>query len=329
MVDGIGTTKYAYQPGGQLYTEDGPWDNDTVTNLYDPAAAGMRSDLILQQPTGLWTNRFTYDAAHRLTNVTSKAGTFTYAFDAARSTLITKLTLPNTSYITNTFDNMARLTGTWLKNSNHTTLNSHSYSYNEAHQRTQQVFSAGSTVGYTYDPIGQLKVADSATSSEDRGYAYDAAWNLNYRTNSAGTDTFSVNNRNELTYDTIGGYAYTDTYDNNGNLTQHNYGYGDDTHTFAYDGENRLKEANYYYLGGLTDKIIFQYDGLSRLRIRTTCNVASGTTNVVRYIYDGWRVIQERDNSNTPTVSYTRGSDLSGSMEGAGGIGGLLARSHD
>jgi len=39
------------------------------------------------------------------------------------------------------------------------------------------------------------------------------------------------------------------------------------------------------------------------------------------------RGIQERDGSNTPTVSYTRGSDLSGSMEGAGGIGGLLGRS--
>src|ERR1051326_1040406 len=39
------------------------------------------------------------------------------------------------------------------------------------------------------------------------------------------------------------------------------------------------------------------------------------------------RVIQERDDSNNPLVSYTRGNDLSGSMEGAGGIGGLLARS--
>src|SRR5439155_26740489 len=44
------------------------------------------------------------------------------------------------------------------------------------------------------------------------------------------------------------------------------------------------------------------------------------------YVYDGKRVIQERTSS--PTVSYTRGSDLSGSFEGAGGIGGLLARSH-
>jgi hypothetical protein len=32
--------------------------------------------------------------------------------------------------------------------------------------------------------------------------------------------------------------------------------------------------------------------------------------------------------NNIPTVSYTRGHDLSGSLEGAGGIGGLLARSH-
>jgi RHS repeat-associated protein len=48
-----------------------------------------------------------------------------------------------------------------------------------------------------------------------------------------------------------------------------------------------------------------------------------------RYIYDGKRVIQERDGNNVPTVTYTRGKDLSGSLEGAGGIGGLLARSHD
>jgi RHS repeat-associated protein len=47
----------------------------------------------------------------------------------------------------------------------------------------------------------------------------------------------------------------------------------------------------------------------------------------VRYVYDGMRVMQER-NSSTPTVAYTRGNDLSGSLEGAGGIGGLLARSH-
>ncbi len=34
------------------------------------------------------------------------------------------------------------------------------------------------------------------------------------------------------------------------------------------------------------------------------------------YIYDGLRVIQERNGTNnTPTVSYTRGNDLSGALE--------------
>ena len=50
-------------------------------------------------------------------------------------------------------------------------------------------------------------------------------------------------------------------------------------------------------------------------------------SQTVVYVFDGRRVIQERDGNNVPTVSYTRGKDLSGSLEGAGGIGGLLARS--
>jgi RHS repeat-associated protein len=49
-------------------------------------------------------------------------------------------------------------------------------------------------------------------------------------------------------------------------------------------------------------------------------------TNEVRYVYDGNLVIQERDANNLPSVTYTRGKDLSGSLQGAGGIGGLLAR---
>ncbi len=44
-------------------------------------------------------------------------------------------------------------------------------------------------------------------------------------------------------------------------------------------------------------------------------------------LYDGMRVIQERNSPNVPVVSYTRGNDLSGSLEGTGGIGGSLARS--
>ena len=36
MVDPVGITAYAYAAGGQLWTEDGPWSSDTVTNTYNP-----------------------------------------------------------------------------------------------------------------------------------------------------------------------------------------------------------------------------------------------------------------------------------------------------
>jgi RHS repeat-associated protein len=47
-----------------------------------------------------------------------------------------------------------------------------------------------------------------------------------------------------------------------------------------------------------------------------------------RYVYDRMDVVQERNSGKTPTVTYTRGTDLSGTLQSADGIGGLLARSH-
>src|SRR5436190_9805182 len=73
----------------------------------------------------------------------------------------------------------------------------------------------------------------------------------------------------------------------------------------------------------------FSYDGKMRRRIRKefTWSASGWTlTNEVRYVYDGNLVIQERDSLNLPSVTYTHGKDLSGSLEGAGGIGGLLGR---
>jgi RHS repeat-associated protein len=108
-------------------------------------------------------------------------------------------------------------------------------------------------------------------------------------------------------------------YDLNGNLTN------DGLRNFVYDDENQMVEVL------VTNQWMsqFQYDGKMRRRIRkefTWTNSAWAQTNAVFYVYDGNLVIQERDQNNLPTVTYTRGKDLSGSLEGAGGIGGLLAR---
>src|SRR5262249_54867765 len=79
-----------------------------------------------------------------------------------------------------------------------------------------------------------------------------------------------------------------------------------------------------------TWKTEFLYDGVGRRRVKKEY-IWSGSAWLLngetRYVYDGLLVIQERDGNNSPTVSYTRGLDLSGTRQRAGGIGGLLARS--
>lgn len=112
------------------------------------------------------------------------------------------------------------------------------------------------------------------------------------------------------------------TYDVNGNLLS------DGTRNFAYDDENEL-------IGACVSNAwsnSFAYDGKMRMRIERDFTWQGGAwsqTSELHFIYDGNVVIEERNASNNPLVSYTRGNDLSGSLQGAGGIGGLLARTHD
>jgi len=108
-------------------------------------------------------------------------------------------------------------------------------------------------------------------------------------------------------------------YDANGNLRTNGARFYD------YDDENqliRVTEPGSW-------KSEFFYDGRMRKRIQTEYEWTNGawkTNQIVRYVYDGVLVVQERNGMNVPTVAYTRGKDLSGDMAGAGGIGGLLIR---
>ena len=110
-------------------------------------------------------------------------------------------------------------------------------------------------------------------------------------------------------------------FDANGNLTN------DATKSLSYDVENQL--TNVTVAGQWRED--FLYDGFNRRRITRQYLWDAGTsgwalTNETRFIYDGNVVIQEWSSNNLAQVSYTRGSDLSGLLQGAGGIGGLLAR---
>lgn len=396
MVDAAGTTKYTHTTAGLLETEDGPWDDDTVTYMYQNR---LRTGLGLAQPNASpWTQSYGYDGAKRMTSLASGAGAFTYAYDPVRHLQVGNLTLPGGAYITNAYDSVARLLSTVLKNSAGTALDSSAYTYNQANQRTYVTRTEGSFVGYTYDNMGQLKTAlgnePGGTTNrlhEQCGYAYDAAGNLNWRTNNALLQQFQANDLNELT--TVSrtvestltvagtttspaanvtvnssnavlysdstfakdGFALADgtntftaiaqdaygrrdtntstcylpsstsfTYDANGNLTN------DGRRSFSYDDENQLVSVVVTNGPGDSKRSDFVYDGRMRRRIRREYIWQSGIWNLqseIRYVYDGSLAIQERDANNLPLVTYARGLDLSGSLQGAGGIGGLLARS--
>jgi RHS repeat-associated protein len=245
---------------------------------------------------------------------------------------------------------MSRLTNSFLFNSISTPLDGHVYQYDRENQRTNEIRETdSSTVAYSYDNIGQLTVADSSVPAEDRGYTYDTAWNLNFRTNNGSLSTFIPDNKNQLT----NSFAARNVYDSNGNMVTNN----NNQNVLVYDDENELTRY-FHYQNGINNptagdtRTDFVYDGLNRMRKRIewvwTCNPQQsplggaqpnsggggggsscvwGEVSETWYVYDGRRVIQERDSNNVPTVSYTRGNDLSVSLEGAGGIGGLLARS--
>jgi RHS repeat-associated protein len=108
-------------------------------------------------------------------------------------------------------------------------------------------------------------------------------------------------------------------YDANGNLI------GDGTRTFQYDAENELTNV---WLSGQW-QVGFIYDGLNRRRIEQDSAWEGGTwvkTNETHFVFDGMLPVQERDSNNNVLGTYTRGLDLSGSVAGAGGTRGLLAK---
>ena len=125
----------------------------------------------------------------------------------------------------------------------------------------------------------------------------------------------SSTNSSTVNLQTTNGFSY----DSNGNLLF------DGTRNFVYDDENEL--ISVWVANTWSNN--FVYDGKLRRRIERDYGWIGGSwteTNEVHFIYDGNVVVQERNANNLPTVSYTRGNDLSGTLQGAGGIGGLLAR---
>jgi RHS repeat-associated protein len=116
------------------------------------------------------------------------------------------------------------------------------------------------------------------------------------------------------------------SYDLDGNLTQ------DGLWSYTWDGENRLVAVESVW--GVAEegrrRLEFRYDAQGR-RVEKVVyawdpqqwNYIAQSTN--RFVYEGWNLVAVLDQNNTPLLSFVWGTDLSGTTQGAGGVGGLLS----
>jgi hypothetical protein len=116
----------------------------------------------------------------------------------------------------------------------------------------------------------------------------------------------------------------TFAHDADGNLTS------DGRWTYSWDGENRLVQMirDSDSPTGTRQKLVFEHNHQGR-RIRkqfyTYNNGWQEQTDTV-FLYDGWNLVAElnANSGNARVRTYVWGTDLSGSTQGAGGVGGLL-----
>jgi len=278
------------------------------------------------------TTTFTYDAAHRLTDITDAQGNrLHYTLDAAGD---------------KTQEQVLTAAGTVVRNL--------SRSYNALGQVTavidglsQTVFSAGTSGSYDgngnlvhstdalgiqhqqgFDALNRLQSTianyngtDPATSNTQMAFDYDALDRLDGVADPDGLDTVStydgLGNRTELASPDTG--TSTDTYDAAGNRLTHTDAKGT-VSTSTYDALNRLTGTTY---ADSTLNVSYAYDepdtvtGCSGTSpIGRLTRVVEGSVSTV-YCYDGRGNItrkQQVTSSQTDTTdyAYTAGNRLSG-----------------
>jgi RHS repeat-associated protein len=171
-------------------------------------------------------------------------------------------------------------------------------------------------------------------------YDYDPIGNRqSYTEGAAPPTTYTTNNVNK--YPSTADPAESFLYDKDGNLIE------DGDLLYSWDFENRLESVVPKSPGPGDVLLMFEYDYEMR-RVRKVAypwhdalgDWSTTPSRDIRFVYDGWNLLLELDGrdltdgsgggpdgqpDNTVIRKYTWGLDLSGTLQAAGGIGGLLA----
>ena len=355
------TNLTAFSAGSPLLSDEYGYDNASrlasVTDASGNAAtysylanSPLVSQITFKQSgTTRMTTTKQYDYLNRLTQISSVPSvsgvlplTYNYSYNSANQR--SQDTLADGSYWTYGYDSLGQVT-------------------NGCKHFAGGMLVAGQQFGYAFDTIGNrtLTLAGGDTNGGSLRLANYQANSLNQVTNrdvppyvdimgaSILTNTVIVNgqtasrnqeyfrqqvlvnNTNSALWTNIivsGGQSVTGNlyvaqepetfkYDADGNLTN------DGRWAYTWDGENRLIQMTVNTNVGPLFQLTFAYDAKGR-RIQKAVATNSVGVYTNNFLYDGWNLVVELTPGNALIRNYLWGNDLSGSLQGAGGVGGLL-----
>lgn len=346
VTSGSNAAAYAYVPNSALVQgiafTNGPTPYLTTTKSYDNLdRLAAISHALNTQPSSLNFN-YTYNAANQRTRVTHADGAYwSYAYDALGQVTAGR------KYLGDDTPALGQNYGydyDDIGNRKTATVNGRASAYtaNTVNQYVQR------TVPGSFDLLGTADAAAVVTANgapvqrqgetfyqslslpntSSSQYASIAVNGVRTGAGTSGADVNVTQNRSVFIAQTPENL----TYDADGNLTS------DDRWIYTWDAENQLigceTQPAAVTAGAPKQKLVFAYDGQGR-RIQKkvyTWSTAIGAyqlANDTRFVYDGWNLLAELSvNGSVATVrcAYLWGTDLSGSMQGAGGVGGLLFR---
>ena len=170
-----------------------------------------------------------------------------------------------------------------------------------------------STIRTPLDRLASETASGSADgSSATTAYAYDPIGNRRTTSHNDTTSTYTANALNQYT-------AIDEampTYDADGNMTADGRGWH-----YVWNGENRMVCAS-----NAEVVVTYAYDHRGRM-VRKGISREDTEARRIEYFWDDWNIICETHVSPISTnVTYNVwGLDLDGSLQGTGGVGGLLA----
>ena len=305
ITDALGTRTNVYDGTTLALVEEQQPDGTTLSRTYDaygrPSGFGLDSDYAVT---------YSYDSIGRFASVSSSVASVSSVVQYSRvpdSDLIAGWSNGTGFAVTREFEAERNLITSVLNAQSGVLIRRFEYANDAVGRRTQRADMDPSDVItnlFDYNPRSELIGAVMGTNSF--GYSYDPIGNRQWARINATTNDYIANELNQYLSVSSVTSVVNLSYDPDGNLTN------DGERAYAWDAENRLIRVEWD-----TNVVENAYDYMSR-RVEKTVNGASR-----QFAYDGWAIIRERASSETN--SYLWGLDLSGTLQGAGGIGGLLA----